>query len=315
MAAENPGMEWLKRHFWAFNLLTIGVVSMLLAWASSHFVEARFLLEGETKGALRRQPVAAEAPQYHKDTQLILKRNIFCSDCPSLVEVPGAAPDAGPASDEPVKSTLPISLVTTLVSDDPRWSLAILRHNESQESGAFQIMSELPGGSHVDQIEELRVYLRTSAGRLEYLEFESGTPTAVASAPPPGTDRPPVAERGDADLDAGIKQLSEGRYTIQRGLLDKLLADTNVLAKAARVVPATIDGKPSGFKLYAIRPKSVYAKIGLQNGDTIRAINGNEMTSPDRALEIYTKLKSASHLSLSILRRGKDKTFEYQITG
>jgi general secretion pathway protein C len=46
------------------------------------------------------------------------------------------------------------------------------------------------------------------------------------------------------------------------------------VAKGARVVPAVKNGKPDGFKLYAIRPSSVYSKLGLTNGDTIQSING-----------------------------------------
>ncbi len=69
------------------------------------------------------------------------------------------------------------------------------------------------------------------------------------------------------------------------------------VAKGARVVPAVKNGKPDGFKLYAIRPSSVYAKLGLQNGDTLQSINGFDLTSADKALEVYTKLREATSLA------------------
>ena len=52
------------------------------------------------------------------------------------------------------------------------------------------------------------------------------------------------------------------------------------------------DGKAAGFRLFSVRPDGPFAKIGLQNSDVISAINGLEMTSPEKALEVYTKLKT-----------------------
>jgi general secretion pathway protein C len=85
------------------------------------------------------------------------------------------------------------------------------------------------------------------------------------------------------------------------------------LAKGARVVPAVKNGQPDGFKLYAIRPSSVYAKLGLTNGDTLQAINGFQLTSADKALEVYTKLREATQLEVEITRRGKPMTLKYSI--
>jgi general secretion pathway protein C len=37
------------------------------------------------------------------------------------------------------------------------------------------------------------------------------------------------------------------------------------------------------------------------------------MSTPDKALEAYTKLKSASHLTVMVERRGENITLDYQI--
>jgi general secretion pathway protein C len=85
------------------------------------------------------------------------------------------------------------------------------------------------------------------------------------------------------------------------------------LAKGARIVPETRDGKAAGFRLFSIRPEGPFAKIGLQNGDVISAINGLDMSSPDKALEVYTKLKTANHLSVGVERNGQKITKDYNI--
>jgi general secretion pathway protein C len=64
-------------------------------------------------------------------------------------------------------------------------------------------------------------------------------------------------------------------------------------------------GNVIGFKLYAIRPNSPLARLGFQNGDTLVSINGFALTSADKALEIYTKLREATSLEFEVQRAGK----------
>lgn len=133
--------------------------------------------------------------------------------------------------------------------------------------------------------------------------------TAVADAPPASSEPDDLA----ALVDASIKKQSETSYEISAKLIDVLLANPMAISKGARVVPAVKDGKPDGFKLYAIRPSSIFAKLGLANGDTLRAINGLELTSADKALEVYTKLRESKTLTVSLTRRGKPLTLTYTI--
>jgi general secretion pathway protein C len=54
-------------------------------------------------------------------------------------------------------------------------------------------------------------------------------------------------------------------------------------------------------------------KLGLQNGDLMRTINGFEMSSPDTALEAYARLRSASNLTVAVVRRGQPMNVQYDI--
>jgi general secretion pathway protein C len=162
----------------------------------------------------------------------------------------------------------------------------------------------------VEKVVNKRVYLR-NGGRLEYLEMEGApppsTPTVAAVTPPPAAADPALG-----DISSGVK-CSGTNCTVEKQLVEKLLSNTTALATAARFVPSIKDGKPNGFKLYAIRPNSIFGVIGLQNGDTVKAINGLDMSSPDKALEVYTKLRNASHLSVQVERRGENLTLDYTI--
>src|SRR5438105_1737269 len=50
---------------------------------------------------------------------------------------------------------------------------------------------------------------------------------------------------------------------------------------AARVVPYILDGQATGFKLFAIRPGSLFAQLLLRNGDLLRKVAGHDISSPE----------------------------------
>ena len=135
---------------------------------------------------------------------------------------------------------------------------------------------------------------------------DAPTPVPVYNPPVTAPDPDPVPI-------VGIAKIDDTDYTVQRAAVDKILADPMSVAKGARVVPSIKNGAPNGFKLYAIRPGSVYAALGFQNGDTITSINGHDISSPDKALEAYSQLKTASSLDVSITRRGTDLVLHYSI--
>ena len=134
-------------------------------------------------------------------------------------------------------------------------------------------------------------------------------------APTPVPVYPPPVQTPDPDPVpiVGIAKVDDTDYTVQRAAVDRILADPTTVAKGARVVPSIKNGVPNGFKLYAIRPGSVYAALGFNNGDTITSINGHDMSSLDKALEIYQQLRNASSLDVSISRRGQDLVLHYSI--
>ncbi|HEX4449272.1 MAG TPA: type II secretion system protein GspC, partial [Kofleriaceae bacterium] len=129
----------------------------------------------------------------------------------------------------------------------------------------------------------------------------------------PTAERPPDAELDPAAIDHAIRRVAPNKYAIDKSIVDQILANPMSVAKGARVVPSVKDGKPHGFKLYAIRPSSVFAKLGLENGDTLVTINGFDLTTADKALEIYTKLRDATTIEIELERKGVRITIDYVV--
>jgi general secretion pathway protein C len=304
----------LRKYMWAVDGLIVALCAVFLARASATAIGGKMVVGG---GAAAPRPArvasaAPAAPAYTKQVEEILNRNIFCSTCPPILAKPVA--DTGPPPAPPLQRTsLNLKLLAIMFAPppaDPRWSVAIIRDNDDKSAGPYNVGSKLRDAI-VDDIVEDRVYLDFGNGRREYLDLldrpqpAPGAPVAAAPAAP--TD--PLS----AELDKGIKKIGEHNYEVQRSTLDSLLGNMGALAKGARIVPETKDGKSAGFRLFSIRPDGPFAKIGLLNGDVVSAINGLEMNSPDQALLAYTKLKTANHLSVAIERNGQKITKDYNI--
>ncbi|MGE0547996.1 MAG: hypothetical protein AB7O24_28725 [Kofleriaceae bacterium] len=118
-------------------------------------------------------------------------------------------------------------------------------------------------------------------------------------------------------LDKSVKRIANNTYEIKLALFDAVLADPMVLARGCRVVPAVKDGKATALKLMAIRPTSVYAKLGLASGDVVVAINGQPLGDAAQMLEIYIALRqevtAGQPLVVSIDRNGAPLTFTYKL--
>ncbi len=154
------------------------------------------------------------------------------------------------------------------------------------------------------------VFLNEQSGRKEYLDFNA-EPKPGAKVAARSTSKSKKPKGGPTG--AGIKKISANSYEIQQSEIDATLNNLSTIATQARIVPSFKDGSANGFKLFSIRPGSLYSKIGIKNGDVVQRINGYEISSPDKALEIYTKLKNSKQVTVDLLRRGKPQTLDYSV--
>lgn len=308
--------DQIKRVFWIVPVVAVILCSFYAAKAAAHIIEAKFLGDPKQSSPTRRVVAAAPEPRaarHSKDGSQLTQRNMFCSECtPQVIE-------ASDPSQVP-QTSLPLMLVATNVSTDAALSFASVLNTESQVQGGYRVGQSLPGAGPVKAIHYKYIDFE-NAGRIERLVLTGvSAPNIAAPTPEPA---PPVAatpSTGDpskdelqAAIDSGIKKIDDFNFEIDRALVDRTLANPMAMAKGARVVPSVKDGKSDGFKLYAIRANSVFAKLGLSNGDTLNAVNGFDLTSAEKALEVYTKLRDASSLEVGLTRRGKPVTIRYSI--
>jgi general secretion pathway protein C len=149
------------------------------------------------------------------------------------------------------------------------------------------------------------------AGKTEVLELafleRAGGPLLPPVPPAQEARRDPQAQA------SGVAESGENRFVVDQRELNNALENMNQLLTQARMVPFFNAGKAEGFRIFAIRPNSLFEKIGLRDGDVLQRVNGNELTDPARAFELFEQLKDEKAVSVDLLRNGAKQTLSYEI--
>ena len=291
----------LRRYSWALYALVVGLGAYLVASTVNIFATAA-IAPGPAL------PPPSAAPQAAGDSHrmdLAAERIARLFDVPLPKGPARADPDEEPRGPGvwnwiPIRSSLHGTLIGTAIADPPRYSLCQITNPDLNDTQVYGIGDKYQAAL-IYRIERERVLLDHD-GVNEYIDGAAAGVSPFQGSP--GTKH----EGGD-----GIRQLTPTQYVVARSELNNALTNLPDLATKARIVPSFKNGVADGFKFFSIVPDSLYAKIGIQNGDVIRRINGYEMNTPDKALEIYQKLRDASRIEIEIERRGDVLRKSYSI--
>jgi general secretion pathway protein C len=321
----------------AVVLGTLLLTAMFTAGGATQLVASAVLpVSPESASKIPPPRVSAKEERVQTPRELgeaLLRRNIFDSQTGALewlAPVPvstelaatdGQPEEVGDPDGEPAFCPPGMRLIAAMVhTKRPELSFATIESNGKAllyHPGSDILGHELVG------IREHRVFLRPQGKQLCQLAmFVPPQPIAPPTAPPPpvavpapSEERPPPhkSSLSEEELNAGISQVSDTNYTVSRQLLDKVLSNQAELMRAARVIPYEENGRTIGVKVYGIRRNALLGKLGIQNGDVLSKINGFDLSSPDSALEAYTKLRETDQFSIAMVRRGAPRTMEYSV--
>ena len=237
---------------------------------------------------------ARRAPS-SKSYDIIVRRNIFDSSAVYNPDV--AVPGGGDCRDSSVK------LMATIVADLPEYSSALISVSGGKDSHAqgFVIGDEVAGEGRITSIDQKKVC--TDGGGCLCM----GNDGALAKADATGGD--PAA-----DADSGITKVSDTKYLVDQSVVDSAMGNLEMLAAQVHASPHKgPDGQVDGYRLSAIRKGTLLDKLGIKNGDVVKAANGKPLNSTEGAMGAFQSLSSEKSFSFDITRRSQDTTIEYEI--
>ena len=251
-------------------------------------IGAEALEPSAVQPAAIRAESTAQAPAV--SPRVILDRNLFGAQLSGDSQVGDVS-----NSDVPLTATkLPLRLLGTAAASNEQRSRAAIEDEQTRKHLVVAVGDRLEGHNRVKviAIERRRVIL-DNAGRTEELSLHQDDASAIRAKPKRNARqarrRPRKAKES---LNDRLKTLngSDGQG------LSRILS-------SARIVPDYNEaGEMQGMKVDAIKPNSVFEKIGLVNGDVITEVNGIVIDRLEATSAIFDEFATAQEINVSAKR-------------
>lgn len=241
----------------------------------------------------------------------IVEGNIFNSDLRFKKPEPVRPVEAPPKIIPVPRTPLDFTLVGTIVGRAS--SFAIIENNRTKEQSLYRVGHILEGGAKITDVERNRVVILRGEDKeileVAYIPNQKGQRgrQLMLSATPPVPAAPAPSRSG------GVRQVSKDQWVLDRQEIDGAISNLPQLLTKARIIPNFSNGKPDGFRIFAISKGSLYSKIGLHNGDILHRVNGIEVKDPKNFLQVFEQLKDESQITVDLVRRNEKETFNYEI--
>jgi general secretion pathway protein C len=252
-------------------------------------------------------PLELPQPLSLSDYQPILARNIFNSEAGEQSLSSAAETDSDKAA--PTKTASKWTLIGTLSGG--KTPLAMLASGSETET--YALNQELPDAGILAVISRNRVEIRYPKGQTVILEMSEEQQISSRSRGTQPASRPAPQAPGRESSGPEIESIGENSWLIPAEVAEDSRSNIGGLLKQAQAVPYLEGSTTTGFQLVMVQNGSFIDKIGLKKGDILREINGVELTSPEKALQIFGQLRQAKQISIGLERGGEAMTFAYEI--
>jgi general secretion pathway protein C len=286
------------KHRWIADIFVLSLIVYFGVGAFMAIMDSRLAPTSlqETEAIKLHQEVTAEVKPL-QDYAIITERNLFGGNSQGLSEVQSEKIDI---EGMPVAvQSLGLKLVGTAVSSKPEDSSAIIEDLSTRKQDVYREGDEVKN-TRIKKI--LRHNVIINSGRRDEvltMEEDEGTEKSAAPARPIRGRPTPPSQASSIQLD--------------REELESQMADLNELMQQVRIRPFMEGRNPAGFLVSNIKPGSLFSKMGLRNGDVIQGVNGDTITTPDQAIELYESLMQGGTIDLDIKRGRRTEKLRYAV--
>lgn len=175
------------------------------------------------------------------------------------------------------------------------------------------------GPAQVAWVGDDRVWLRGSMGLCQAPVHGAPPPSPLpvkvdAPARPGGELGAPTRSPTEIAIEKKIMKTGPNEYAIERSGVDLILEAQTELMKS-RIVPEKEGDRVVGVRVLNVKPGSVLSMLGIENGDRLETINGMEVSSPEKMLEVYARIRGGAtdKMQIHLTRGGKATNIDYTI--
>ena len=217
------------------------------------------------------------------DVQAIVAAHIFgIADSDPVENLQPAAEDTLNLRDTRLTN---LSLKGTLASTPAEKAIAIIADGGNEEK-VYVIGELVTSGAHLHAVYTDRVVLNEN-GVLTNLKLPKDFPAGNST----------VARRNTTITSRAISNSQSIQAVVAQNV--------SKLADVIRPTPYFVNGQQQGYRVYPGRNREQFASLGLRPGDLIKDIDGQALTDPTQAMQIFQSLDSADQVSVTVERNGQ----------
>jgi type II secretory pathway component PulC len=211
-----------------------------------------------------------------------------------------------------VKSSLPVKLINTIVLQNSKKSLAILKIPGKRKFQELREGDEIKDSGKIGKIQRLRVvFLNLKKNRCEFIENKDKKFEKKFKKKKIQVLSKTEGKKALKKKKKGISSVGNN-FKIKKSIRDNALKNIqNVLTQARAVQIKNPDGSLS-FKMTDVVPGSIYSQLNISDGDIISGINGKKIENLNEILNLFGKIKDIDNLSLTILKDGQKQENDYE---
>ncbi len=105
----------------------------------------------------------------------------------------------------------------------------------------------------------------------------------------------------------------DGIRQIPRDILKTYTSDISKAMRDIGLRPIRKGDQMQGYKVRFIRKGSPFSKLGLEKGDIIKAINGEDIVDFAGPMELLKNAGTIEGLTITVIRKNEEKELEYEV--
>ncbi len=115
------------------------------------------------------------------------------------------------------------------------------------------------------------------------------------------------------DKNSAILYLADDKILVNRKILSSKISNVFETFSSVKIKPYYEAKEVSGMIVDGINQNSIIASAGIKNNDVVTAVNGQKISSYQKALQILSKIKGQSQIKVSLLRDGQVRNLNYRM--
>jgi type II secretion system protein C len=284
---------WIAKAALVAALLYVGV-----GVVANHVRPGAMLDPDAANGELRVADTQIAPAETHSasDYMEIVERNLFSDASPAAGQQPDAnrtpAMPSLPSADE-----LGLRLVGT-IAGAPAASRAIIQSTKSNTSDFYRI-GDTVASATVEAIQREAVVLRYQ-GRALVLKQCSGTTAAK------GQETEAAAPKANSPSQPARVATAPSSELSRAGYMSEVF-------RKATIEPYVRNDRTEGLRITGLDKIPLAEAFGFQNGDVVQTVNGQQLTSKQKAFQVLQKARTQSRVNIRILRDGRSKELSFDL--